>query len=152
MEHWIDARDEDNYRNRRLFVFHYDPRCINQRCWFIDPVSNEIVELLTDEHEDPEISIWEGRSIRKATRKRGKDGIEIDVVDEGLERSAEVEDDASAKNKAARKKQERKRDHRSGRSPRPNASPAPAAEDGDDQAIDQDDFEPIDLTQVRRGT
>ena len=150
MESWIGARDGENRRKARVFTFHYDPRRVNQRCWFIDPLSDEIIELLTEESEDPPISIWQSRSDRRATKKRGKDNIEKDIVNAGLDLMEQVEKGAAAKNRSARLSRERSRDHRSSRAKVPEAVHPTDKELEPEEDIDQEDYEQVDLTKTRR--
>lgn len=111
---WINAKDPENKKNKRMFVFHYDPRDMS-KYYFWDPELKRYYTIPYRDNRHPSLSLWEIRAANKKARLDGLSEIDEDVIFEAHERLKKMTADAVQKTSAERKKQlreeQRKRDH-----------------------------------------
>lgn len=111
---WINAKDPDNKKNKRQFVFHYDPRDMS-KYYFWDPELKRYYTIPYRDNRHPSISLWELRAANKKARSDGLSEIDEDMIFDAHERLKKITEDAVQKTNTERKKQlreeQRKRDH-----------------------------------------
>lgn len=105
---WINAKENDNIRRKRRFVFHYDPRDIS-KYYFWDPELKQYFTIPYRDNRHPPISMWELREANKQARKEGIASIDEDILFDAYDRLKQITADAVRKTNAERKKQRRDR-------------------------------------------
>lgn len=111
---WINAKDPDRPKEKRKFVFHYDPRDISV-FYFWDPEIKQYFKIPYKDNTHPPISMWELKKANKLAKEEGRKDIDESVIFEAYEKLKEITEDAVRKTKTERKRQlrekQRKRDH-----------------------------------------
>jgi len=111
---WINAKDRERPKEKRKFVFHYDPRDISI-FYFWDPELKQYFKIPYKDNTRPPISLWELKKANKKAREDGVKNIDEKVLFEAHEKLKGITEEAVSKTKTERKKQlrekQRKRDH-----------------------------------------
>ncbi|PJG65501.1 Mu transposase C-terminal domain-containing protein [Acinetobacter seifertii] len=107
---WIHARDEQNSKLKRKFIFARDPRDISV-VYFLDPYSKNYVSIPYRDISRPPISLWELKAVIK--RLEENEGLQPneELIFDGIKRMREIEVLAIQKTKdakAARRNKQRK--------------------------------------------
>lgn len=87
---WIHARDEQNVKLKRKFIFARDPRDISV-VYFLDPHAKNYVAIPYRDISRPIISLWELRAVVK--RLEESEGLQPneDLIFDGIKRMREIE-------------------------------------------------------------
>lgn len=129
---WINAPDPQKPKEKRKFIFRWDPRSI-KFIWFFDPDLKQYFRIPTRDPSRPDISWSEYGEYKDRAKKEGDSHVDEEAVFAYRQRSRARETQAGEKTKLARKSKDRKEDTR--RSPDatapgsrsfliPNASPS----------------------------
>lgn len=106
---WIHAKDADNPKLKRKFVFRYDPRDIS-KIYFLDPELNLYYPIPYKNTARPALSIWELREAER-TASKYNNSIDEDLLFAAYEELREIEKSAKKTTKKVRRAQQHKRDH-----------------------------------------
>lgn len=79
LRRWVGARDPQNPRKARQFVFKRDPRDIAV-IYFKDPETNLYSPIPYRTLSNPHMSIWELECVRKYLRDQGKKEVDEEVI------------------------------------------------------------------------
>lgn len=101
LHRWIEARNPDNIREKRKFVFRRDPRDIS-RVYFYDPDAEQYFEIPYADTRHPPISVWELNKIRAKLREQQRKDINEEAIFEAYCQMREIEETAKAKTRSAR--------------------------------------------------
>ncbi|MCS4299347.1 MULTISPECIES: Mu transposase C-terminal domain-containing protein [Acinetobacter] len=98
---WIHARDEQNSKLKRKFIFARDPRDISV-VYFLDPHSKNYVAVPYRDISRPPISLWELKAVIK--RLEENEGLQPneELIFDGIKRMREIEVLAIQKTKDAK--------------------------------------------------
>jgi len=134
LQRWIDAKDPKTGKPRR-FVIRRDPRKISP-VWFLDPNTNDYMEVPFANPGLPVISLYELRHVNREAKARGEKLTDYARMEEAIQREQQLIDEATEKTKEARKEHRRTRRKRAEnqtpsdpttlRTPRPAAPPSAA--------------------------
>lgn len=103
---WVNAKNPDNAKLRREFIFRRDPRDIS-RIWFYDPDLSTYFEIPYRNTSHPAVSIWEFREAKKRAEDTTADVDEAKIF-AAYERMQEIEDNAKRETKARRRAEQRR--------------------------------------------
>jgi putative transposase len=102
LNRWINATDPENPKEKRKFIFRYDPRTI--RCiWFWDPDAKRYFPIPVRDTTWPDISWSEYDEYRKAMTKEGFAHVDEAAIRGYVERSKLREDRALVETQKARR-------------------------------------------------
>lgn len=107
---WIHARDEQNSKLKRKFIFARDPRDISV-VYFLDPHSKNYVSIPYRDISRPPISLWELKAVIKRLEENQGLQPNEELIFDGIKRMREIEVLAIQKTKnakAARRNKQRK--------------------------------------------
>lgn len=122
---WINATDPANQKNKRKFVFRYDPRDLS-KIFFLDPELNIYYPIPYRTTSRPVLSIWELReAMRRAQSSYGNE-INENIIFNSYEQLREIEKNSLKETKAVRKAKQAKRDLNSRPEYLPVTKPAPS--------------------------
>lgn len=143
LRRFIDAREPDELRRKRKFIFKRDPRDISE-IYFYDPELNRYSTIPYRDTSHPAISLWELREVRDRLEKEGRENIDESLIFEGYERMRAQEEKAVHETKRVRRGKQRRRANL--QIVKPNATSIEATPDPDDSRVDQDipDIAPFD--------
>lgn len=148
---WVNAKDPDNKKKKRMFVFHYDPRDMS-KYFFWDPELKRYYTIPYRDNRHPSLSLWELRAANKKARLDGLSEINEDLIFDTHERLKKMTADAVKKTNTERKKQlreeQRKRDHfrqmdRQEKIEKPTLKIVESTQTNDDDYIDIRPFDDI---------
>lgn len=102
LNRWIGAVDPNNPKEKRKFIFHYDPRSI-RRIWFWDPEVERHYEIPVRDTTWPDITWSEFDEYRRAMTKEGLTHVDEAAIKGYVQRSKareqhEIEQAKNAKN------------------------------------------------------
>ena len=104
LEGHINAMDPEDKKNKKQFIFRYDPRSY-KKIWFYDDGQKQYFEVPLSERDLQDMSWSEYNAHRKQMRDEGKDATDFSSVAEYLRRVRDREKEASAATAFARKPQ-----------------------------------------------
>lgn len=108
---WIHARDSNNPKLKRKFVFARDPRNIST-IYFLDPDANQFFDVPYGNTTRPPMSDWELKAILKNLKEHPDRQADEDLIFEGLSEMRSIQVQAAEKSKVARRAvQRRKNSH-----------------------------------------
>lgn len=107
---WINARNPDNPRAKRMFRFRRDPRDISQ-LYFFEPNAKRYFAIPFRDLSHPPISLWELREAKRAAKRDGVRDIDENTVFRYAMKMREEVEQAAKKTKAARRKQQKRIEH-----------------------------------------
>ncbi|QER40861.1 DDE-type integrase/transposase/recombinase [Acinetobacter suaedae] len=109
LRNWIHARDPNNSKLKRKFIFSRDPRDISV-VYFFDPELKIYYPIPYRNISHPPISLWELNSIIKDLNQQKCFEINEDTIFEGLKEMRKIAEVAAEKSKSARRMQQRRKD------------------------------------------
>lgn len=98
---WIHARDNNNSKLKRKFIFARDPRDISV-VYFLDPHTKTYSPIPYRDASRPAISLWELRAILKRFEEDESVLPNEDLIFEGIRKMREIEVTAVANTRAAK--------------------------------------------------
>jgi putative transposase len=111
---WINAKEREGSKSKRLFVFHYDPRDVS-KYYFWDPDIKQYFTIPYRDNRHPPISMWEAREAARRMREEGLSNIDENLLFETHEKLKQITLESVSKTRTERKRQrreeQRKRDH-----------------------------------------
>jgi putative transposase len=114
LKKWINATDPEHPKEKRKFVFHYDPRDISV-FYFWDPELRQYFKIPYKDNTRPPISLWELKKANKYAKEEGVKNIDENVLFDTHEKLKTITAESVRKTASERKKQlrekQRKRDH-----------------------------------------
>lgn len=129
---WIHARDPNNLKLKRKFIFVRDPRDIGE-LYFLDPDTKRYYAIPYRDVTRPRMSAWDLNAILKRIAAQPDLQVDEDTIFEGLEDMRRIEKNAAEKSRTARRANQRRADWKKGSAaskPLPaEASPPPKWED-----------------------
>lgn len=108
MRRWIHARDPDNPKLKRKFIFARDPRDISV-VHFLDPATSTYSPVPYRDSTRPSISLWELNSTLKRMAEDDSVQPNEELIFEGIRKMREIEREAVEKTKAARRATQRRK-------------------------------------------
>lgn len=139
---WIHARDPDNAKLKRKFVFVRDPRDIGE-VYFLDPDAKTYYPVPYRDLTRPRMSVWELNAVLKRLAEQPERQIDEATIFEGLAEMSRIRQDSEQKSRSARRTSQRKAGWDKGKAALRPALPAPAASD-DSWADDVQPFDDIE--------
>ena len=125
---WTKAKDPNDSRKARKFIFRQDPRNI-KTIWFFDPELEQYFDVPMADQSLPSMSLWEWKEVKKYLEAQG---LEPDNTAEILKALTELRtqaEQAQKRTKKARRKTQRRREHEKQISPAaPTESTQPVVE------------------------
>ncbi|MGA4554907.1 Mu transposase C-terminal domain-containing protein [Methylorubrum aminovorans] len=106
LRRWINARDPDQPKLARKFLFRRDPRDIS-RIWFFDPEIQRYYPIPYRNVSRPAVSLWEIRAAKAELIRDGRSKIDERTLMEGALRRRSLAEDAREKTKTARREHHR---------------------------------------------
>lgn len=104
---WINSKDPENPKNKRLFRFRRDPRDISV-LYFFDPQVQTYLSIPYRDSSLPPVSIWELREAQKRTKEMGLKNYSERAVFELINQQRAIEEEAAEKTKKARRSQQKR--------------------------------------------
>jgi putative transposase len=104
---WINAPDPDNPKEKRKFIFRWDPRSI-KFIWFFDPDLKDYFRIPTRDPSRPDISWSEYEEYKSRVKKEGDSHVDEEATFAYRQRSKAREETASESSRLARKGKGRK--------------------------------------------
>lgn len=148
LRRWENAKDPDNPKAKRKFLFKRDPRDISV-IYFYDPEIKQYFRIPYRDSAHPPMSIWEYRKIRRHLEAQGRKDVDERLIFDTLEQMRAVVEEAARVSKAARREEQRRRAHR--QVSRPKTADADATDkagssqpDVPDELADVEPFDEID--------
>jgi putative transposase len=108
LRRWIHARDPDNPKLKRRFIFARDPRDISV-VHFLDPETRTYSPVPYRDTTRPGISLWELSAVLKRLGEDEATQPNEELIFEGIRKMREIERQAVEKSKAARRSTQRRR-------------------------------------------
>lgn len=125
---WIHARDPNNSKLKRKFIFVRDPRDIGE-VYFLDPDTRRYFAVPYRDVTRPRMSVWDLNAILKNISAHPDLQVDEDTIFEGLSEMQRIEKDAAEKSRTVRRANQRRADWKKGaaasRPPAPEPSQAP---------------------------
>lgn len=106
---WIHARDPNNPKLKRKFIFTRDPRDISV-VYFYDPETKDYYNIPYRNLSHPPMSLWELKTILKKLAESPELQPNESLIFEGLLEMRQVEQFAREKTKSARRNSQRRKD------------------------------------------
>lgn len=110
MRKWINAKDPNDPKKKRKFIFRRDTRDISV-VWFFDPDSKSYFRIPFANQSLPPMSIWEYRDIKKWAKEEGKDPKLDSIILQGVQKMRDMIDESHAATKKARRKKQKRTEH-----------------------------------------
>jgi putative transposase len=110
---WVHARDQNNSKLKRKFVFVRDPRDIGE-VYFLDPDTKTYYLVPYRDITKPRISVWELNTILKHIAEHPELQADEDTIFEGLAEMSRIREDAHEKSRKVRRQHQRKANWREG--------------------------------------
>lgn len=110
---WIHARDSENAKLKRKFVFARDPRDIGE-VYFLDPDTNTYFPIPYRDLTRPRMSLWELNAILKRISDQPERQADEESIFKGLAEMAQIQKDSEEKTRQARRTHQRKLGWRKG--------------------------------------
>jgi len=146
LDKWIGAREQNNVRAARKFIFRRDPRNISY-LWFWDPDLEQYFKIPYRNAQHPAISLWELRAVQRFLKEQGRNGDNEEIIFAALDEMRRIEENAKRLTRKQRRMKQRRRDHK--RSAQPpesshNSNEEYRQENIQDLDFDLDAIEPFD--------
>lgn len=103
---WVHARDPDNAKLKRKFVFARDPRDIGE-IYFFDPEAKRYYPIPYRDLTRPRMSVWELRTVLKHLAEDPSRNVDENTIFEGLAQMHQIQKDAGEKTRATRRAAQR---------------------------------------------
>lgn len=110
LRRWIGAKDPDQPKLARKFLFRRDPRDIS-RIWFYDPQIGRYYPIPYRNVAHPVVSLWEIKATKTELLKAGRKSIDERTLMVGTVRRREILDEERVKTKRARREHHRATRH-----------------------------------------
>lgn len=123
LRRWINARDTDEPKRAREFVFKRDPRDVSV-VYFYDPDTKRYYAIPYRNTSWPPMSLWELRAIRRRLQAAGCKDIDERVIFETRAKLRRIESEAAQETARTRREEQRRRTYQT--ADKPVASPPPA--------------------------
>lgn len=158
LDKWIGARDLNNKKLPRQFIFRRDPRNISF-IWFWDPDIQHYYKIAYRNIHHPAISLWELRAIKRYLNERTKEEIDENLIFHAYNEMRRIEEESKRLTMKQRRDQERRRRHQRATSPQVDNSLKVKSYDdivGNSQTnieleLDLKDIEPFDEVEPTTG-
>lgn len=110
LKRFVKAKDPDNPKLKRKFIFKRDPRDISV-LYFYDPDLNQYFKIPYRDTSHPPISIWEYRKVSRKLKDDGKKGINERLIFETYEKMRQREEKIERESKRVRRDAQRRKDN-----------------------------------------
>lgn len=139
---WIHARDPENPKLKRKFVFTRDPRDIGE-VYFLDPDARTYYPIPYRDITRPRMSVWDLNSILKNIAEHPELQADESTIFEGLAEMTRIREEADKKSRKARRHNQRRANWRAGSASlrQPTVEPGPEAPSWDTEVQPFDDIE-----------
>jgi putative transposase len=107
MRPWIHARDPDNAKLKRKFVFVRDPRDIGE-VYFLDPETKTYYPIPYRDITRPRMSVWELNAILKNIAEHPELQADENTIFEGLAEMMHIRQEAQTKSRKVRRENQRR--------------------------------------------
>lgn len=104
---WIHARDPENAKLKRKFVFVRDPRDIGE-VYFLDPDTRTYYPIPYRNLTHPRMSVWELNAVLKRIAEQPERQADEATIFEGLAEMSQIRNEAVEKTRAVRRATQRK--------------------------------------------
>jgi len=104
---WIHARDQDNAKLKRKFVFVRDPRDIGE-IYFLDPDTKTYYPVPYRDLTHPRMSVWELNAVLKRIAEQPERQADEATIFEGLAEMHNIRNEAVEKSRSVRRATQRK--------------------------------------------
>lgn len=141
LRRYINAKDPDDPKNKRQFIFKRDPRNISQ-IYFYDPEVKLYYAIPYRDTSHPPMSIWELREVRRQLEAEGYENVNEQLIFDAYERMRRQEEEAVRETKKARRARQRRADHQKAGQPKTAQEYTPP--DGDKFQPPVPDITPFD--------
>lgn len=110
LDKWIGAKDPNDKKKARKFVFRRDPRKISP-ILFWDPHALQYFPIHYRDTSRRVISVWELNAVTRYLRDKNEAEIDEELIFQTYERMRAIEEEAAEKTKATRLMNERRKHH-----------------------------------------
>ena len=137
LRHWIHARDPEDPKRPRKFIFRIMPRDMRE-IYFWDPSNKTYIPIPYRDRARPPVSRWEIQAAEKRLREAGYARVDEALIFQAVEEMRKLEQESEHKTKKARRAREMR--DRPPRKPittpaKPDASAVMLAENDDDEDV-----------------
>jgi putative transposase len=137
LRHWIHARDPEDRKRPRKFIFRINPRDMRE-IYFWDPSNKMYIPIPYRDRGRPPVSRWEIQAAEKRLREAGYARVDEALIFQAVEEMRKLEQESEHKTKKARRAREMR--DRPPRKPittpaSPDASAVTLAENDDDEEV-----------------
>ncbi|MFZ6731214.1 Mu transposase C-terminal domain-containing protein [Undibacterium sp. Ji42W] len=98
---WIDARQPDDPKKKRKFIFARDPRDISS-IYFLDPDTKSFARVPYFNSSRPAISLWELQAEVKRLQDDPANSVDEEMIFKGIRKMREIEEAAIEKTRLAK--------------------------------------------------
>lgn len=116
LRRFVHARDLDNPKLKRQFIFKRDPRNIGL-LYFFDPEIKQYYKIPYRDTSRPPMSIWDLREVRRQLEKEGHSTVNEQLIFDTYNRLRRQEQQSIGKTKSARRKMQRRTEHEKAQQP-----------------------------------
>jgi putative transposase len=110
LRRFISAKDPNNPKLSRQFIFKRDPRNISQ-LYFFDPEVKQYYTIPYRDISHPPMSIWELREIRRQLEEENVEEVNEQLIFDAFNRMRQQEEQAVRETKRARRSRQRRSEH-----------------------------------------
>jgi putative transposase len=110
LRRFINAKDPENQKLSRQFIFKRDPRNISM-LYFFDPEVKQYYTIPYRDLSHPPMSIWELREVRRQLEEEGYKEVNEQLIFDAFERMRQQEEQSVRETKRARRARQRRSDH-----------------------------------------
>ncbi len=103
LRRWIDSRDTQNPKLRRMFIVRRDPRDISL-VHFFDPETDCYFEIPYRDTSRPAMSLWELRAVKRKLEADGAGQIDEDLIFRAFKEMRKIEEKAGKQTLQARRR------------------------------------------------
>ena len=137
LRHWIHARDPEDPKRPRKFIFRIIPRDMRE-IYFWDPSNKTYIPIPYRDRARPPVSRWEIQAAEKRLREAGYARVDEALIFQAVEEMRKLEQESEHKTKKARRAREMR--DRPPRKPittpaKPDASAVTLAENHDNEDV-----------------
>jgi putative transposase len=105
LRHWIHARDPEDPKRPRKFIFRIIPRDMRE-IYFWDPSNKTYIPIPYRDRARPPVSRWEIQAAEKRLREAGYARVDEALIFQAVEEMRKLEQESEHKTKKARRARE----------------------------------------------
>jgi putative transposase len=134
LKRYVNAKDPQNLKLKRQFIFKRDPRDISL-IYFYDPQVKQYFKVPYADTSHPAISIWDYRKVRRRLKDQGSKDVDERLIFDTYEKMLAQVKDAERETKRVRLEEQRRRDNKQAAKPK-TADEVKHAARGNNQVLD----------------